>query len=121
MIKTFEAFKKDSFEMPRPRKDMSSEIPKKDSFELPRKKDTFEMPRSNKPIYVAINTIEYNNDGKVAVQQAVGLEQCDDLGWRSNDVGINLYTHEECKLKDLKVGEIMESVEYKGAYIMRIA
>jgi hypothetical protein len=93
MIKTFEAFSKDSFE----------------------------LPRSNNPIYAIINTSEYNNDGKASVQQAVGLKECDDLGWRSNDIGINLYTHKECELNDLKVGEIMESVEYKGAYIMRIA
>jgi hypothetical protein len=72
-------------------------------------------------IYTVINTTEYNNDGVATVQQAVGLEECEALGWNSNEIGINLYTHEECKLKDLNVGEIMESVDFEGAYIMRIA
>ena len=111
MIKTFEAFNKDSFEIP---------LKKESPDRIPLKKESPDRIPLRK-IYAIINTSEYENNGKAAVQQAVGLKECDDLGWKANDIGINLYTHKECKLKDLEVGEIMENVEYKGAYIMRIA
>jgi hypothetical protein len=71
-------------------------------------------------VYAVINTTEYN-DGNACVQVAMGEEGASELGWTSDSLGDNLYTREIVKVSDLRVGEIMESADFVGAYIMRVA
>ena len=71
-------------------------------------------------VYAVINTTEYNDDGNACVQVAMGEEGASELGWTSDTLGENLYTRQLVEVRDLKVGEIMESVDFVGAFIMRI-
>ena len=72
-------------------------------------------------VYAAINTTEYNNDGNCCIQSARGLDGCAELGWEEHELGINLRTHEMIEVKDMEVGDVIESVYYLGAYLMRVA
>ena len=72
-------------------------------------------------VYAVINTTNYNEDGIASIQVARGAEECDALGWEPDTEGINQYTHEVTKVRDLQVGEIIEHWFEKGAFIMRVA
>lgn len=82
--------------------------------------DTMEIMIDTK-VYAVINTTDYNEDGTASVQIAIGLEGANELGWQKNALGYNLYTREIIEVADLKVGDIMESEDFVGAFIMRIA
>ena len=72
-------------------------------------------------VYAVINTTDYNEDGNASVQIAMGLEGASELGWEKNALGYHLHTRDIIEVVDLKVGDIMESEDFVGAFIMRIA
>ena len=72
-------------------------------------------------VYVVINTTDYNKDGNASVQIAKGLEGATELGWDKNALGYHLHTRDIVEVADLKVGDMIESEDFVGAFIMRIA
>ena len=78
-----------------------------------------------KPVFVVINTSEYNNDNTYAVQ-IVEMDKDDEelLGFDTIETldGVDIETSKaiDSNITNLKVGQCLKASFYNGAYVMRI-
>lgn len=61
--------------------------------------------------YLVVNTTEYNNDGKWAVQSA-HLDELNALGFEVEDV---------LKISLMSIGEVLSDWDYDGCMVIRVA
>ena len=61
--------------------------------------------------YLVVNTTEYNNDGKWAVQSA-HLDELNALGFEVEDV---------LKISLMSIGEVLSDWSYNGLIVIRLA
>lgn len=72
--------------------------------------------------FILINTTEYNEDGKYGVIDC-SYNELEDYGYDkdANDEILRVNTDKFIKIDDMVVGDIGESTNFNGAYIMRVA
>lgn len=69
--------------------------------------------------YAVINTTEYNNDGRYAIQVS-DYDGLRDLGIQYDDEISIVSDGHFCKVVDMNVGDVA-TTDYVGAYLMRLA
>lgn len=73
--------------------------------------------------FICINTTKYEGclDNTAMVQSANGLLECTKLGWDLDKTYPYKDSYSKTYIEKMKVGDIIMSEDYKGAYLMRIA
>lgn len=73
--------------------------------------------------FICINTTEYEGcfDNTAMVQSANGLLECTTLGWDLEETYPCKESDSKIHIREMNVGDIIMSEDYKGAYLMRIA
>lgn len=72
-------------------------------------------------VFAVINTTDYNCDTICSIDYAKGVKECMDFGWDYNEPH-KCYGGDKYKfIGEMNVGDIVTSLDYKGAYLMRIA
>jgi hypothetical protein len=73
-------------------------------------------------VFAVINTTDYNMDNICSIYCARGVEECMNFGWDYNELH-RLYGTDDTNILigEMRVGDIIMSLDYNGAYLMRIA
>ena len=73
-------------------------------------------------VFAVINTTDYNMDNICSIDCAKGVEDCANFGWDYNE-SYRVYGTDDTNLLigEMNVGDIIMSIDYIGAYLMRIA
>lgn len=71
-------------------------------------------------VYIVINTTEYEDNPTAMVQDCKGLEDCANFGWYLTEKYMCVQTHSEKLIVELEIGDMIMSLDYKGAYLMRV-
>lgn len=70
--------------------------------------------------FLVINTTNYNNDNNAMVQIA-DIDGCMNLGWNPDETNFNIRSNSQRFIDEMQVGDVLESNDFNGAYLMRIA
>jgi hypothetical protein len=71
--------------------------------------------------FAIINTTEYNEDDTASIIIANSYDECIELGWSMQEEYQISMTTQMRFISTMEVGELLESNDFQGAYIMRIA
>ena len=72
-------------------------------------------------VFAVINTTDYNMDNICSIDCAKGVEDCANFGWDYKETHQIYGTDNVMLIGEMRVGDILVSRDYIGAYLMRIA
>lgn len=71
-------------------------------------------------VFLMWNTTMYNDDNVYAVHRG-SISDMESLGWERYEKCYILNTRQETTMDELEVGVVLESADYKGVYLTRLA
>lgn len=69
-------------------------------------------------VFICINTVNYNEDGKYAVTR-VSYDELEDIGFGLDEKYSVVYTERMVKVDDMQIGDIVEA--QRDAFLIRVA